>query len=72
MANESAVENDEVQKPKSKVQQDRESWEAYWKVLDIETKGNPLKRLRYYAWLAMDKPSTWFRGKSSCSLQCVF
>lgn len=42
---------------------ERESWNAYWKIMDIETRSNPFNRLRYFGWRLIDMPVTWFREK---------
>ncbi len=47
---------------------DREAWNAFWKVIDMETQGSPFFRVRYYSWRFIDKPVTWFRGECPCCL----
>lgn len=61
---ETAAENKDADGPAKKTQRElnRESWDAYWKVLDIETKGNPFKRIRFLSWRAVDWPVTWVKG----------
>ncbi|CAB01876.1 NADH dehydrogenase [ubiquinone] 1 beta subcomplex subunit 10 [Caenorhabditis elegans] len=40
---------------------DKASWDAYWKVRDIDSRGSIYPRFRYYAHKAFDAPATWFR-----------
>ncbi|EFP12666.1 hypothetical protein CRE_29612 [Caenorhabditis remanei] len=42
---------------------DKASWDAYWKVRDVDSRGSIYPRFRYYAHKAFDAPATWFREK---------
>ncbi|VDO96730.1 unnamed protein product [Soboliphyme baturini] len=44
-------------------QEDREAWQAYWTVMDLETRGRPFYRMKYIVWRCFDVPATWFREK---------
>lgn len=44
--------------------QDRESWNAFWKIRDVESQGQLLPRIRYYVHrYVFDAPITAFREK---------
>ena len=42
---------------------EKEEWEAYWKVRDLDSRGTIFPRMKYYVHKWWDAPSTWFRGK---------
>lgn len=46
-------------------QREREEWDAYWKIWDIESRGNFFKRYQYLFWRAVDKPATFWRGETT-------
>ena len=44
-------------------QEEKQNWNAYWKVRDIESKGTILPRIIYHLQRSIDAPVTWFRGQ---------
>lgn len=48
---------------KSPREREREMWDAYWKIMSVEMRGNLFSMFRYYGWRSFDIPVTWFREK---------
>jgi len=42
-------------------QREREEWDAYWKIWDIESRGNFYRRCQYFFWRGVNKPVTFWR-----------
>ncbi|PAV86211.1 hypothetical protein WR25_26767 [Diploscapter pachys] len=42
---------------------EKEEWEAYWKVRDLDSRGTIFPRMKYYVHKWWDAPSTWFRER---------
>ncbi len=55
--------NEERLKPRlAQRMREREAWDAYWQVRDMETRGTWWYRFQYKVWRLVDTPATWFRG----------
>lgn len=51
---------------------EREAWNAWWKIQEIETRNTWFPRFRYYVWRGFDYPVTWFRGTLISTAQQLF
>ncbi|VDL77664.1 unnamed protein product [Nippostrongylus brasiliensis] len=45
----------------SGIPEDKDAWNAYWQLRDLDSRGTVFPRIRYYAHKAFDAPATWFR-----------
>ncbi|WKX90280.1 hypothetical protein Q1695_009265 [Nippostrongylus brasiliensis] len=46
---------------KQRQAEDKDAWNAYWQLRDLDSRGTVFPRIRYYAHKAFDAPATWFR-----------